>query len=139
MKKSELQRAIEAHFSYELPGEKQNLLSFSHKQQNWHIYLCPDQTESKEYLRAFDSAMDTLIDIGRDDQEARLAIALAFWSTERRQPQSYRGALKKYSNSIVFKDLGIGLLLFGERDSVFLQPDQVNLFLQNLDAFLLRE
>jgi len=50
---------------------------------------------------------------------------------------SYRRALNKYSNSIVFEDLGLSLFLVkGEGDIITLAPAEVNPFLRRLDRWI---
>ena len=56
----------------------------------------------------------------------------------RKDRLSYRSALKKFSNSIVFSDLGINLMLVKDDHSVeLLEPDEVNGFLMDLNRYII--
>jgi len=105
----------------------------------WTLALCPDNADAAGYLLAFERGMEVLIEAAAGVASHQLGLALAFESTESRQPISYRRALKKYSNSIVFEDLGIHLLLArSERRVMMLPPEEVTAFLQGLDRWIVR-
>lgn len=102
--------------------------------ERWGFALCPEREEGTAFLGAFEAAMQRLIDARAADPQRSLGLALAFGSTSAGQHPSYRRALKKYSNSIVFEDLGISLYLVkGENDILVLAPAEVNEYLRGLD------
>lgn len=81
--------------------------------------------------------MQCLIDARAADLARPLGLALAFGSTAFGRHPSYRRALKKYSNSIVFEDLGVSLYLVrGEGDVIVLAPSEINAFLRHLDQWI---
>lgn len=99
-----------------------------------------DQPQPPDYIRAFDSAMDELIEhAGGSAQPPALGLALAFSSTERGEEASYRRPLKKYTRSVVFTDLNITLLLVKDDGFVWeIPPAQAGAFLANLNQFVRR-
>lgn len=102
------------------------------------LALCPQREEEWAFLGAFEAAMQRVIDKNRA-QTAGLTLALGidFASTAAGQSLSYRRALKKYSNSIIFEDLGLSLYLaIGDEEIIALAPAQVNPFLRNLDRWI---
>lgn len=106
----------------------------------WTLAFCPDNADAAGYLLAFERGMQALIEAAASDASHQLGLALAFGSTESRQPISYRRALKKYSNSIVFEDLGIHLLLArSEKRVMMLPPGEVSAFLHKLDRWIVGE
>lgn len=102
------------------------------------LVLCPDRQEDVAYLGAFEAGMQRAVDARRAHPESlSLGMAMAFESTAAGQRPSYRQALKKYSNSIVFEDLGLSLFLVkGEDDVLALTPAEVNPFLRGLDHWI---
>jgi hypothetical protein len=90
------------------------------------------------YLGAFEAAMQRMVDAHQaGDANLRLGIGIAFGSTAGGRHPSYRRALKKYSNSIVFEDLGLHLFLVHENGAVMeLEPSGINLFLRDLDRWI---
>jgi hypothetical protein len=106
----------------------------------WGLALCPDREGGTAYLGAFEAAMQKVVDARRSGPEPmRLGLGLAFESTAGGQSPSYRRALKKYSNSIVFEDLGLHLLLITSTQAVdVLAPEEVNPFLRDLDRWIKR-
>ncbi len=99
-----------------------------------------DQPQPPDYIRAFDAAMDELIEhAGGSATPPVLGLALAFSSTERGLEASYRRPLKKYTRSVVFTDLNITLLLVKDDGFVWeIPPEQVGAFLGNLNQFVQR-
>lgn len=99
-----------------------------------------DQPQPPDYIRAFDAAMDELIEhAGGSAAPPVLGLALAFGSTERGLEASYRRPLKKYTRSVVFTDLNITLLLVKDDGFVWeIPPEQVGAFLGNLNQFVQR-
>ena len=100
--------------------------------------LCPDKTEDMAYLGAFEAAVMHVIDARHKlGKEIKLALAIAFGSTAEGASPSYRRALKKYSNSIVFEDLGLSLYLVTGREAlIVLLPTEINPFLRNLNEWI---
>jgi hypothetical protein len=122
-------------------GEEERMSNFIDANgKRWTLALCPDAADAAGYLLAFERGMQALIEAAASDASHQLGMALAFGSTECRQPISYRRALKKYSNSIVFEDLGIHLLLArSEKRVMMLPPEEVTAFLQGLDRWIVGE
>jgi hypothetical protein len=100
--------------------------------------LCPDREEGMAYLGAFEAGMQRAVDARRTQPAGlQLALGLAFGATAAGQRPSYRRALNKYSNSIVFEDLGLSMFLVqGEGDVIILAPAEVNPFLRRLDRWI---
>lgn len=106
--------------------------------ERWGLALCPDQPDALAYLGGFEAAMQAIIDAARLQRlDLHLGLALDFASTADGQDRSYRRALKKYSNSIVFEDLGLSLFLVrGQHEVLVLAPQDVNAFLRDLNRFI---
>ncbi|MCW5876886.1 MAG: hypothetical protein KIS85_08390 [Anaerolineales bacterium] len=103
----------------------------------WRFALAAEQTDAGAYLHAFETAMQRLLAVGDGQAAERLGLALAFGSTAAGLPLTYRRALKKYSNAVVFEDLGIHLWLFLEPDQLIeLAPAEVNPFLRDLNRWI---
>ena len=113
-------------------------LLLTNKGERLGFVLCPDRDEAMAYLGAFEAGMQRAVDARRTQPEGlSLGLAIAFGSTAAGQRPSYRQALKKYSNSIVFEDLGLSLFLVkGEADVIALAPVEVNPFLRGLDKWI---
>lgn len=136
-----LRSAIETYFGekdfnlFEKEINQQIDLRFGNVEAQWAIALCADQAREMDYLKAFESGMQVLISHKQKQSDAELALALSFESTLRGEIHSYRRALNKYSNSIVFEDLGIHLLLVRKSGELeHFPPNQVNAFLGRLNA-----
>lgn len=103
----------------------------------WGLVLCPDREEGMAYLGAFETAMQRVIDARQAEPKLKLGLGLAFASTAQGQAPSYRQALKKYSNSVVFEDLGLYLFLItGEKAIDMLKPQEINPFLRGLEKWI---
>lgn len=105
----------------------------------WLVVLRGDLTKAFDYVRNFDDAMDAVIstDQAVTDLPRKLAVAVAFSSTQRGGTRSYRKALQKYSNSIVFADLEINLLLVRDDLEVeMIAPEEINGFLRDLNHYI---
>jgi len=102
------------------------------------LLLCPQREEGMAFLGAFEAAMQRAVDARRAQPEGLdLGLGLAFGSTAAGKRPSYRRALKKYSSSIVFQDLGLSLYLVHGKDKVLaLAPEQLNSFLRGLDGWI---
>jgi len=102
----------------------------------WWLALCADQHGEAAYLSTFERGMDILISLRQSSaatSKIKLGLAVAFSSTLNRNRESYRRALKKYSNSIVFEDLRISLLVAHDDGKITQQPyEETNTFLRNL-------
>lgn len=100
--------------------------------------LCPDREEGMAYLGAFEAGMQRAVDARRAQPEGlNLALGLAFGVTAAGRRPSYRRALNKYSNSIVFEDLDLSLVLVrSEGEVLALAPAEVNPFLRRLDRWI---
>lgn len=110
---------------------------------DWAIAILADQPNEVDYLKAFEKGMQSLIAYDQHDSASRennFALALAFDSTLGGKIRSYRRALNKYSNSIIFEDLGIHLLLAHDDGRIeHYVPDDVNLFLRKLNIRIAAE
>lgn len=141
MDAGELTLAMLAHFAdfSEQPDAQARLdLVLARGAERWGLALCPDQPDVMTYLGAFEAAMRQVID-ARQMQKAdlQLGIALGFASTAVGEETSYRRALKKYSNSVVFEDLELSLFLVQSAQHVIvLGPAQVNAFLRDLNTWI---
>ena len=114
-------------------------LAFAKGTERWGLALCPDRDEGMAFLGAFEAAMQKMVDAHQADANTKLGLGIAFGSAVAGQHPSYRRALKKYSNSIVFEDLGLYLSLVLDDDEVMeLEPSEVNLFLRDLDRWIAR-
>lgn len=108
----------------------------------WFVVLRGDCDVAFDYQRCFDAAMGAVITKNREQTNLplKLGIAVSFSSTLRGDPFSYRKALKKFSNSIVFTDLDVSLLLVEDDLSVKqIESDNVNNFLQELNRYILAQ
>lgn len=139
----ELHLALTRHFAakgfVERPADSLGLgLLFAGGAERWGLALCPDREEGMAYLGAFEAAMQRAVDARQKaGEDLKLGLGVAFASTAAGQSPSYRRALKKYSNSIVFEDLGLSLFLVtGEQTMEVLAPMDVNPFLRNLDTWI---
>jgi hypothetical protein len=97
------------------------------------LCLCAEAADARAYLQSFERSMQALIDArtSGDGFEAYLVIDVE--ALERKGAPSYRAALKKYSNAIVFEDLRIGVILVGAKKITKLLPGEVNGYLRALD------
>ncbi|HLD93634.1 MAG TPA: hypothetical protein VI703_05495 [Anaerolineales bacterium] len=141
MDNAELRTALSKHFAPEgfTTVESGDLdLELTNGAERWGLTLCADREEGMAYLGAFEAAMQRMVDAHQaGDANLRLGIGIAFGSTAGGQHPSYRRALKKYSNSIVFEDLGLHLFLVHENGAVMeLEPSGINLFLRDLDRWI---
>jgi hypothetical protein len=138
-----LRQALLAHFgaSAEVNEERLglDLLLVDDGGERWGFALCPDQPEELAYLAAFEAAMQQAI-AARQVQgpgELHLGLALGFASAAAGEAASYRRALKKYSNSIVFEDLELSLFLVQSPQSIIvLAPGEANPFLRDLNRWI---
>jgi hypothetical protein len=142
MDAAELKQALVSHFSLDAVEEKANFgcdLVLQKEGVKWGIVFCPDKTDGTGYLGAFETAMQRVVDARREGPaDLQLGMGVAFASTAHGQSPSYRRALKKYSNSIVFEDLGLHLFLVtGEKAVDVLKPAEVNAFMRDLDRWIL--
>ena len=107
----------------------------------WLVTAVGDNLDETQYLYDFDGAIDRLIGTNAQlEHDVFMGVALPFSSTEKGLDLSYRRALKKYSNSIIFLDLNISLLLV--RDDARMQaiaPEGVNSFLRDLNRLIGRQ
>jgi hypothetical protein len=138
---SQLRQTLATYFEAEgyEPRQSQDLdMQFSNGTENWGLALCADREEGMAYLGAFEAAMQKVIDAKQSDGgKTKFGLGIAFGSTAAGKHPSYRRALKKYSNSIVFEDLGLHILLVDESGRVIeLEPSGVNLFLRDLDRWI---
>lgn len=112
-------------------------LSLSKSGERLGVALAPDYRDEPGYLRGFEEAMQVIVNARRADEGLALALGVAFGATAAGSKPSYRRALKKYSNSIVFEDLQLSVLLaVSETNIIDLRPDQVNNFFRSLDTWI---
>ena len=142
----ELRAALLRHFKAQGFVEDTNQsaglhLNLQRGDERWGLALCPDKTEGMAYLGAFEAAMQKIVDAKqRGEKKLRLGLGIAFASTAQGKSPSYRRALKKYSNSIVFEDLGLHLFLVtGEGAVDELIPQEVNPFLRDLNRWIAKQ
>src|SRR3990172_123030 len=142
----ELRAALLRHFKAQGFVEDTNQspglhLNLQRGDERWSLALCPDKTEGMAYLGAFEVAMQKIVDAKqRGEKKLRLGLGIAFASTAQGKSPSYRRALKKYSNSIVFEDLGLHLFLVtGEGAVDELIPQEVNPFLRDLNRWIAKQ
>ena len=138
---SELRSALSKHFEREgfSTGDPGKLdLVLAKDGERWGLALCADREEGMAYLGAFEAAMQKMMDAHQaSDGKMKLGLGVAFESAARGQHPSYRRALKKYSNSIVFEDLQLSLFLVENDGEVLeLEPSGANLFLRDLDQWI---
>ncbi len=139
---AELHRALAKHFAADAfmetePGDLPLDLVVAKGAERWGLALCPDREEGMAYLGAFEAAMQKMMDSHQADASTKLGLGIAFGSAAAGKHPSYRRALKKYSNSIVFEDLGLHLFLVQDSGTVLeLEPSKVNLFLRDLDRWI---
>jgi hypothetical protein len=138
---AELKQLLGFHFSSDPVEQKAAFgcdLLLQKGDVQWGIVFCPDKTDGTGYLGAFEAAMQRIVDARREGPaDLQLGMAVAFASTANGQSPSYRRALKKYSNSIVFEDLGLHLFLVtGEKAVDVLKPNEVNMFMRDLDKWI---
>jgi len=115
-------------------------LIFFKDKEGWGIVVCPDRQESMAYLGAFEVAMQRVVDARQQAPDLALGLGLAFGSTAQGSHSSYRRALKKYSNSIVFEDLELSLFLVtGDQSIDILGPQEINPFLRDLDRWIAKQ
>lgn len=141
MDTGELHIALSEHFAAQGFSEQAAELGldllFAKDGERWGLALCPDREDEMAYLAAFEAAMQRAIDARQHAGEAlKLVLGIAFASTAAGQSLSYRRALKKYSNSIVFEDLGLALYLVTFAETIVLSPAEVNPFLRNLNDWI---
>jgi len=113
-------------------------LELAKSDERWGLALCPEREEGMAYLGSFEAAMQKMMDAHlTGDAKLHLGIGVDFGSTAAGKHPSYRRALKKYSNSIVFEDLGLHLFLVQTGGEVMnLEPSEVNLFLRDLNRWI---
>ena len=104
----------------------------------WLVITIGDEDSADRYLRNFDGAVAQLIGVSETiNVPVQLAVALAYSQTESGIDPSYRKILKKYSNSVIFSDLEVHLLLVRNDGSVEdVLPDKVNHFLRYLNEII---
>jgi len=104
----------------------------------WLVIAIGEEETADRYLRNFDGAVAQLIGVNEAlPVPIRWAIGLAYGRTERGEEPSYRKILKKYSNSVIFADLDVHLLLVREDGSVEdISPEKVNHFLRYINEII---
>lgn len=110
--------------------------SYQRSLESLGLVLLPQQPDAFAHLRAFEDGMHRLLAARQQQPDGVLALALDISSTLQPGAASYRRALNKYQSSVVFEDAGIGLLLAGAGQPVWLPPAEVNPFLRQLDRWL---
>ena len=119
-------------FMQEINGGSVKIFRFENK---WNIVLLEHSSSPIIHLVNFESAMQFVI-IQRENQLTinNLALAIDFDAIAKKQKNSYRKVLKKYSRSVVFTDLDMQLLVF-MRGKILRRIDstEINNFLIDLD------
>lgn len=102
----------------------------------WVVAILGKESNGEAHLKSFETAMQSLIDYRQNllaDEQTRLGLAMPFGNAPNRHAPSYRRALKKYSNSIIFEDLDIHLILLNPaKKPKLLVPEEVNEYLRAL-------
>jgi hypothetical protein len=95
------------------------------------------QADLAGHIRAFEAGMSALVAARAADAGPTLGLALPFGPVERGAVESYRRALKKYTNSTVWEDLRLHLLLVRE-DGMFevIAPEMIHDLLAGLDRHI---
>lgn len=127
--------ALEAHFKQPAAGVTDGRARFELADGEWLVVLCAGQDTARAHLLAFERAMQDLLE-ARTQGTEHLALAVDAAAIRRGEQPSYRQALKKYSRSVVFEDVGITLFLVAPDWVIHLAPGQVNSFLSELDSEL---
>ncbi len=140
---SELQAALVKYFAGQSFTETEQTfagvdLAFEKGNERWNLALCADREEGMAYLGAFEAAMQKMVDLNQAPiPEVKLGLGIAFGSAAAGKHPSYRRALKKYSNSVVFEDLNLYLFLVDNDGEILeLEPSGVNPFLRDLDRWI---
>lgn len=129
--------AAQRHFSAEHASQtSEGLALLTRNGPPVALALLVQQPDASAYLRAFEDGMQALLATRQQQPGWELALVLEMQPAQGRQAASYRPALKKYSNSVVFEDVGIGLLLLGGLSPAWSPPAEVNTFLRGLDRWL---
>ncbi|MBX3047688.1 MAG: hypothetical protein KIT46_08350 [Anaerolineales bacterium] len=110
-------------------------LHFASPQGEWWLALAAQQADADACQQAFEAGLQSLLALA-SQSAAQLVLAVSFASTTAGQTPSYRPALKKYSNSVIFEDLGIHLWLASQAEWIELQPTQVSPFLRDLNRWI---
>jgi len=102
------------------------------------LVLLPRRMDASGSLQAFEDGMQRLLTARQLNPADGLALAVDVSNAAERQAASYRRALNKYQNSVVFVDAGIGLLLLGHprQADAWLAPSEVSPFLRQFDRWL---
>ena len=122
-----------------VPVNQQNIsVAADQGETRWLVLAIGDDDTPEQYLRNFDGAIAQLIGVSEAlPVPVQLAVALAFSQTENGVEPSYRKILKKYSNSVVFPDLDVHLLLVRDDGGVEdIAPAKVNHFLRYLNEII---
>ncbi|MBX3002316.1 MAG: hypothetical protein KF821_09440 [Anaerolineales bacterium] len=103
------------------------------------LAVLPATPPPTDYRQAFDAGLQRLLAARHSDADVRLALAVDLSNAAAAPANSYRPALNKYRSSVVFEDVGIGLLLLGHAQppGVWLPPAEVSPFLRQLNRWLL--
>lgn len=132
--------AAQRHFlDPDAPQSLAGLTALQYQGQPIGLALLTRQPDGMAYLQAFEDGMQALLAARQQQPSLQLALVLDMQPALAHEVVSYRAALKKYSNSVVFEDVGISLLLLGRPQPVWLPPAEVNPFLRQLDRWLLAD
>lgn len=137
MKIVELVSILEAHFGQPAAAVASEQVRFALVEGDWVVALCAGRGTALEHLATFERALQLLLEAREAEApRVRLGLAVDVAAIERGEQPSYRKALKKYSSSIVFEDVGVALFLIAPGKLKFLEPSQINSFLRDLDIKL---
>ncbi|MCW5874168.1 MAG: hypothetical protein KIS88_05930 [Anaerolineales bacterium] len=128
--------ALAAHGYQPAEGWPELDASYQRGLESLGLVLLAGRADAFAHLQAFEDGMQCLLAARQQRPVGGLALAVDLSAAAQRHAASYRRALNKYQNSVVFEDAGIGLLLAGSGDAVWLQPAEVNAFLRGLDRWL---
>lgn len=101
----------------------------------WRIVVLENINSMIGLLAHFEAAMQYLIEqVESEISINKLAIAMDFGPIVKKQKYSFRRPLKKYSNSVVFADLNIQLMIFFNKRIIRqIESAEINEFLIHLD------
>ncbi len=130
-----------------LGASKENISTLHAKKQGleiykieheWTIVLLKAQISSEAHNEYFESAIDYLLEIDRKKLPSKhFGLAIDVNAILDGESKSFRKPLKKYSNSVIFEDLGIHILFFAKGEIIIhAESNEVNDLLINLDRRL---
>jgi hypothetical protein len=85
----------------------------------WKIIILSAQSSIKAHSKNFESAIELLLDIDRNHLPIeKLCLIIDVNAILKGERNSYWRSMKKYSNSVIFEDIGIQMLLYANDEIV---------------------